>query len=233
MFENLFGGGKKEQKQATGVVKPTMTIAPAPVAPAAPTAPAQTASGKDVATEVEDVKKEVDKLKDSMNALRGSLKTLTEKIEEIEKNLGQLASIYEMITNQMNPFLDEEEKKAVSQQAPAAPQPVQPVLVVQEREESPEVVLDRVDLTNPKVIQTIMDWMQFLVERVGHEGVQEILKYYVDIRWITEDVAQILLRYAEGIRVENEPVIEPPVQLDPEDHLKSLDYILQIKELMA
>ena len=232
MFENLFGGGKKEQKQAAGVVKPTMTIAPAPVAPPAPQA-TQTTSGKDVATEVEDVKKEVDKLKDSMNALRGSLKTLTEKIEEIEKNLGQLASIYEMITNQMNPFLDEEERKAVSQQAPAAPQPVQPVLVVQEREETPEVVLDRVDLTNPKVIQTIMDWMQFLVERVGHEGVQEILKYYVDIRWITEDVAQILLRYAEGIRVENEPVIEPPVQLDPEDHLKSLDYILQIKELMA
>lgn len=229
MFENLFGGKREKGGQQTA--KPTMTLNPGLIAPAAPQT-VQTTSGKDISTEIEDVKKEMDKLKDSMNALRGSLKTITEKMEELEKNIGQLASIYEMITNQMNPFLDEEERRAVQKEpAPAQPAPV-PVIVAP-AEEKPEVVLDRVDLTNPKAIQTIMDWMNFLVERVGHEGVQEVLKYYVDIRWITEDVAQVLLRYAEGIRVEHEPVMEPPIQLDPEDHLKSLDYILQIKELMA
>ncbi len=228
MFEKLFGG-KSEKGGQQQAVKPTMALNPGLLAPPTPTTP-QTASGKDVSTEIEDVKKEVDKLKDSMNALRGSLKTITEKMEELEKNIGQLASIYEMITNQMNPFLDEEERRAVQkEQAPQAPAPI---IATPPMEEKPEVLLDKMDLTNPKVIQTIMDWMQFLVERVGHEGVQEVLKYYVDVKWITEEVAQVLLRYAEGIRVENEPVIEPPVQLDPEDHLKSLDYILQIKDLM-
>lgn len=231
MFEGLFGGKKEEKKE--NVVRPTLSIAPGPVAPAAPAAPA-TASGKEISAEVEDIKKEVDKVKDSLNALRGSLKSVTEKLEEMEKNLGQLASVYEVIMNQMNPFLDEEERAVAKKVAPAAETVVEvqkPVFV--EEKGGGEVVLPRVDLTNPKVIQIIMDWMRFLVERVGHEGVQELLKYYVDIRWISEDVAQVLQRYAEGIRVENEPVIEPPVQLDPEDHLKSLDYILQIRELMG
>ena len=94
-------------------------------------------------------------------------------------------------------------------------------------------MLPSVDLTNPKVIQTILDWMQFIVERVGHAGVDDVLQYYVDIHWISQEVAEVLKRYADGIRVEIEPEVEEPVQLDPEDHMKSLDYIMQIKEFQG
>ncbi len=219
---NLFGGGKKETAKPP---KPAMTLA-------APTAPAPAKEEKE-SPEVEEIKKEVDRLKDSINALRGSMKSLTEKLEEIEKNIGQLASIYELVTNQLNPFLDEEERKVATPPTPApTPPPPKEKIIMVEEQQKPSVLLPSIDLTNTKVIQTILDWMQFLVERVGHEGIQDILQYYVDIGWISEDVANILKRYADGIRVENEPEVEPPVQLDPEDHLKSLDYILQIKEAM-
>ncbi len=226
---NLFGGGEKKEEKPK---KPALALAPAAITPT----PAMEKK-EEGSPEVDEIKKEVERLKDSMNALRGSMKSLTEKLEEIEKNLGQLASIYELVTNQLNPFLDEEEKAATTP-APApepasSPAPVERVVYVEKGEEERKpVLLPALDLTNTKVIQTILDWMQFLVERVGHEGIDEILQYYVDIGWISEDVAAVLKRYADGIRVENEPEIEPPVQLDPEDHLKCLDYILQIKEAM-
>ncbi len=238
MFENLLGGGAKKQNAPATANKPAIQPM-APIAPAAAanapqmqmTGGATTAGGKDISVEVEDLRKDVDKLKDSVNAIRGTLKSLTEKMDSIENNLAQLASVYELLTNQMNPFLDEDEKKVVQPKPKKVEQPVPAVPQLAPAEEKQEdVVLPELDLTNPKVIQTILDWMQFVVERVGHEGVQDVLQYYVDVKWISEEVAEVLQRYADGIKVEVEPEIEKPVQLDPEDHMKSLDYIMQIKE---
>lgn len=235
MFEDLFGGKKKGV--APNANKPAIQpMAPAPTMPAV-TPPAAggsaTTAGKDVTIEVEDLRKDVDKMKDSINALRGTLKSLTEKMDAIENNLAQLASIYELLTNQMNPFLDEDEKMAPKPK-PKREEPTPAIPTVQPAtKEEEEVVLPEIDLTNPKVIQTILDWMQFIVERVGHTGVKEVLQYYVDIKWISPEVSEVLQRYADGIRVDVEPEVEQPVQLDPEDHMKSLDYILQVKEFQG
>ncbi len=237
MFENLFGGGgkQKQQKKPAAGIKPAIQIGVG-----APTATGATAGkgGQDLAAELENVKQDVEKLKDSVNAIRSSLKNLNEKMDKLEKHIAELASVYELVTNQTNPFLDEDERKAAAKhvavaQAPATTPPAQPATVAQPAEQEEEVVLPEVDLTNPKVIQTILDWMQFIVERVGHAGVDDVLQYYVDIHWISQEVAEILKRYADGIRVEIEPEIEEPVQLDPEDHMKSLDYIMQIKEFQG
>jgi len=236
VFENLFGGGGKQQNKSPK--KPAAGIKPAiQIGVGAPTvgSPATNAGGQDLAAELENVKQDVEKLKDSVNAIRSSLKNLNEKMDKLEKHIAELASIYELVTNQTNPFLDEDERKAAAkkvgtiQTVPAAA----PAAPVAPKEEEPEVVLPSVDLTNPKVIQTILDWMQFIVERVGHAGVDDVLQYYVDIHWISQEVAEILKRYADGIRVEIEPEVEEPVQLDPEDHMKSLDYIMQIKEFQG
>ena len=226
MFEDIFGGKKRMAAQAN---KPSV-MPVVPTAQAAPPAGNTTATGRDVSVEVEDIRKDVDKVKDSVNALRGTLKGLTEKMESIENNLAQLVSVYELLTNQVNPFLDEDERNV---QKPRPKREEQKPVIVQAPpavKEAVNVVLPEVDLTNPKVIQTILDWMQFIVERVGHSGAKDILQYYVDVKWVSQDVAEILLRYAEGIRVDVEPEVEQPVQLDPEDHGKSLEYILQIKE---
>ncbi len=231
MFENIFGGGKKPQGN-TGTNKPA--IQPAIQFGAPPQIGGVNnvqSGGKDTAVVVEDLQKDVEKLKDSVNAIKGTLKSITEKLEAMEQNMSQLASVYELLTNQTNPFLDEDERKAVvpkpAQTAVATPQPA----IVEAPQPNEAVVLPRIDQTNPKVIQTVIDWMEFLAERVGHQGIPAVLQYYVDIRWISDDVAEILKRYADGIRVDNEPAVEENPQLDPEDHMKSLDYILQIKDL--
>ena len=251
-FLKLGGGGKKKEEQATAP-KPAITIGPAPTgagvqAPAAlPTGGGGqllTSEGREVTAVVEDLQKEVERLKDSLNVVKESVKGVNNKLEEIEKTLGQLASIYEIVMNQLNPFLDEDEKVLPMKKPKVSREPAETTTLVQKpaqsttppqpavEKPSQDVVLPYVDLTNPKVIETLIDWAKFLVEKVGHAGIEELLQYYVDIRWISEDVKEIVKRYADGIRVDIEPDVAV-VQLDPEDHAKSLEYILSIKDIMS
>ena len=246
-FLKLGGGGKKETKEDS-TPKPAITIgAPAPTAPAPTTAQAQltTSEGREVTAVVEDLEKEVERLKDSMNVVKESIKNVNTKLEDLEKTMGQLASIYEIVMNQLNPFLDEDEKALPvrppkterqpaqpTSPAPAPEEPKKEIVQPPQPERAPEeVVLPQIDLTNPKIIETVIDWARFMVEKVGHQGIDDLLQYYVDIRWISQDVAEIMKKYTEGIRVDIEPDVES-IQLDPEDHAKSLEYILTIKDLM-
>ncbi|NPA86829.1 MAG: hypothetical protein GXO00_02375 [Candidatus Diapherotrites archaeon] len=255
MFDFLGFGKKKEEEKGGAAPKPAITLASpgaVTVTPPQQAGALTTSEGREISAVVEDLEKEVERLKDSLNVVKESLKSLNAKLEEIEKTLGQLASIYEIVMNQLNPFLDEDEKalpvrgpRVVKEQEPTTTQKniekkentensikVSPAMESAEQTQRSDVVLPYIDVTNPKVIEVVIDWVKFMVEKVGHSGIEELLRYYVDIRWISEEVAEILKRYADGIRVDIEPEVDV-VQLDPEDHAKSLEYILTIKELMS
>ncbi len=88
-------------------------------------------------------------------------------------------------------------------------------------------LLSELDLGNVRVIESLLDWVQFMLSKVGREEYPKLIEYYRDIGWISESVAQILLRYAQGMYVE-----EFQGYMLPEDHAKSLDYITRIKEAM-
>ncbi len=231
----LFGGKKEEKKE---VNKPVISLGtPSPVStPSGQTL--TTSEGRDVVAVVEDLEKDVGRLKDAMNSLKESIKGLNSKLEDLERNIAQLASVYELLVNQQNPFVDREEiAPAERREVKVEERPVEREVVERGEKEIVEtvkgdVVLPYIDLTNPKVIEIVIDWTRFMVEKVGHEGIDELLKYYVDIRWISEEVAEILRRYADGIRVDLEPDVGN-VQLDPEEHHKSLEYILSIKDVMS
>ncbi len=87
--------------------------------------------------------------------------------------------------------------------------------------------MESVDLGNIRVIQLLMDWVTFILSKVGKERFQEVIDYYRNIRWISDEVAEVLRAYAEGLNVEGEGMMLP------EDHMKSLEYISRIKEEMA
>jgi len=90
------------------------------------------------------------------------------------------------------------------------------------------VLLDSLDLGNVRVIETLLDWVQFMLSKVGPDEYPRLIDYYCNIGWISEEVAEILRRYAQGIYVE-----EYQGYMLPEDHAKSLDYIARIKEAMS
>jgi len=95
-------------------------------------------------------------------------------------------------------------------------------------EEPEEALLTTLDVSNPRVVEIVLDWVNFMLSKVGEEELPVLLDYYRSIGWISREVAEMLLRYARGIRVESYRGY-----MTPEDHVKSLEYINRIREAMG
>lgn len=91
--------------------------------------------------------------------------------------------------------------------------------------------------TNPESIIVLMNWLQYLVNRCGHDNLADVLDYYVEVDWITDDVKISLLEYATGITAgkhsknnsssnKNE---EKTADLPSKDHIQSYLYIQRLK----
>jgi flagellar protein FlaD len=77
-----------------------------------------------------------------------------------------------------------------------------------------------------KRIIFLLKWIEYLVERVGYEELENALDYYVDIGWISEEVLFSILRYAKGIKLYHEKSDWRPVgYLNVQDHIMSLMFI--------
>ncbi len=71
----------------------------------------------------------------------------------------------------------------------------------------------------------LMNWIQFLLEKAGRNNLIDILEYYVEIGWISEEVSSTMMNYASGI----DYYIEKTTwKLLPQDHAKSLLFIEQL-----
>ncbi|APH39165.1 FlaD/FlaE family flagellar protein [Methanohalophilus halophilus] len=72
---------------------------------------------------------------------------------------------------------------------------------------------------NSTNIKLCMEWLEYLMELVGRNNLQEILAYYEELGWISEDVRLDLLRYAEGIDFYIE---KTDWKISPDDHVRSI-----------
>ncbi|KXS42442.1 MAG: flagella protein [Methanolobus sp. T82-4] len=77
-------------------------------------------------------------------------------------------------------------------------------------------------MKNSTNMKLCMEWLEFLMELAGRNNLPDILSYYEDLGWITEDVRVELLHYAEGIDFYME---KPDWKLTPDDHVKSIWFI--------
>jgi flagellar protein FlaD len=75
---------------------------------------------------------------------------------------------------------------------------------------------------DPTSVVVLLNWIEFLMERVGRNNLMDALDYYVDIGWINEAVMSEIMAYARGI---DYYVEKPTWRLLPEDHTKSLLFI--------
>ncbi len=104
--------------------------------------------------------------------------------------------------------------------AEAGEQPVKTAVGVAGNEPS-KIRLEKLD-NDPMTAIVLLNWIEFLMERVGRNNLMEALDYYIDIGWISEDVRNEILAYARGI---DYYVEKPTWRLLPEDHTKSLIFI--------
>lgn len=71
----------------------------------------------------------------------------------------------------------------------------------------------------------VLNWIEFLLEKVGRNNLADILEYYIEVGWISEEVYSKMMTYANGI---DYYVERPTWKLLPEDHAKSLLFIEQL-----
>ncbi len=144
------------------------------------------------------------------------IKLILEKLESIERELLLLKR-----------RVAELEGKNVLPKPVRVPEPKAPLPAPVPAKSVQMVLLPSVDVGNVRVIETLLDWVQFMLSKVGHEGFDDLVNYYVEIGWISDEVADILRKYARGMNVEG-----TQAYMLPEDHTKSLDFITRIQEAM-
>jgi flagellar protein FlaD len=74
----------------------------------------------------------------------------------------------------------------------------------------------------PETSIILLNWVEFLMEKVGRNNLLDVLDYYAEIGWISEGVSNKILAYASGIDYYDE---KPTWKLMPQDHTKSLMFI--------
>lgn len=86
--------------------------------------------------------------------------------------------------------------------------------------------------SDPESIIVLMKWLQYLVDKCGHSYLPEVLDYYVDVGWISEEAKISLLDYSNGITEESEngeAVRKGVSNLPSKDHIQSFIFIQKLK----
>lgn len=102
----------------------------------------------------------------------------------------------------------------------------EPAITEQQRKESMKPLLSLIK-KDPFSMAVLMRWIEFLLKKVGNEKLSDVLDYYLDIGWISEEVVLQVLTYAKGMEVQAEKGSRK--KLTPEDHFKTLLFIEKMR----
>ena len=83
--------------------------------------------------------------------------------------------------------------------------------------------------SDPESIIVLMKWLQYLMDKCGRDNLSNILEYYVDVGWITEDAKISLIDYSHGITEEKRVEHTKISNLPSKDHIQSFFYIQKLK----
>ncbi|WP_406656561.1 FlaD/FlaE family flagellar protein [Methanolobus sp. ZRKC2] len=191
----------------------------------------------EIDSKMQDVESKLTAFADAMSMLHESIEQLTLKTEEltnknelIDQNILELAET----TSSISLRVDEIEREGVpvsskSSVSNAAGESEEIIADPEENEgtqKNPKELIPMVRLenirTDPTSVVVLLNWIEFLMERVGRNNLMDALDYYVDIGWISEDVRAEVMAYARGI---DYYVEKPTWRLLPEDHTKSLLFV--------
>ena len=85
---------------------------------------------------------------------------------------------------------------------------------------------------DPESVIILMKWLQYLIDKCGHPNLSNILDYYVDIGWLSQDTKISLIDYSQGITEEEkevEYIRRDVADLPSKDHIQSLIFIQKLK----
>ena len=182
------------------------------------------------------------KLENIESMIRQRMKEEKERAEmERERREAKTEPLPEILQQQQQPQPQQPQpQQQTIQHYAQQPQQVQQVQVQQPQQmmdfETPALLpfiepteeprLKEVPLNDTRCIMILLKWIEFMLERVGYEGLKDLLNYYVDINWISDKVLFTVLRYAKGIKLYHENSDWRPVgYMNVKDHITSLLFI--------
>ncbi|AEH61503.1 flagella protein [Methanosalsum zhilinae DSM 4017] len=179
-----------------------------------------------------EIESKFDAFSDAMSMIHESLEQLSEstkvfnrRCQEIEDNILDLAESTSSIMERIDRL------ESTAPDPGDIPEPVSSAPLCQE--EPAAFRTEAISVINPAVrlesvgpdtasVVILLNWIEFLMERVGRNNLMDALDYYVDIGWISEEVRSEIMTYARGI---DYYVEKSTWRLLPEDHTKSLLFI--------
>jgi flagellar protein FlaD len=76
----------------------------------------------------------------------------------------------------------------------------------------------------------LMKWLQYLIDKLGKSQASDVLNFYADVGWITEDIKYDLLKYIKGITDEKpQEGKEKNRKITSKEHIHSLLFIQKLK----
>jgi len=188
--------------------------------------------------EVRDLKAEMERISYLLRSLEGLKNTM----KDMESTVSELSGLYDLISANINPFVEipplQSRDKVVRPMGEAPLEEMdedddegfQPLEDMFE-EETDEFVGDDSFDASLESAEWALRWTKFLIERVGKEGLEKTLDYYMDLGWIDEDTIDKVLEIARGTVGPKVPADGRKVtwRMDAEDHVKSLEYIRRIR----
>lgn len=181
---------------------------------------------------------EVRNLKSDMERatyLLRSFEGLKNAMKDIESTVSELSGLYDMISANINPFID-----IPPLQSRGSPPPQENGIPEEENEASfqelEEIFEGEEDMgwdqTYLESEEWILRWTKFLIDKVGKEGLEKILVYYQDLGWIDDDLTDRVVDIARGTPSharKDDTGKKISWKMDAEDHVKSLEFIRKIR----
>ena len=76
----------------------------------------------------------------------------------------------------------------------------------------------------------LMKWLQYLIDKLGKSQISDVLNFYVDIGWVTEDIKFVLLKYVQGLTdKKKDDSQEQNKKITSKEHIHSLLFIQKLK----
>ncbi len=178
-------------------------------------------------------KVQIDEIEQKMELFADAMLNLHEKIEDLSDTLTNMAARSEQIDNSVKDLEKiTAESIAIATKTVGEKKTNKPthsngheIIEDEDDEKLPLLMLSSIK-KNPMNIVVLLNWIEFLMERVGRNNLMDALDYYVDIEWISEEVRSEIMAYARGI---DYYVEKPTWRLLPEDHTKSLLFIERLR----
>ncbi len=190
---------------------------------------------KFVAEKTADIEKKVEELGHKIEAPSSTtqdydtrFKALETGIEDVKKlvesNIVNENALAGKVTGQVLERIKSPEQISKFR-VPPVPQFMQKTAEDSQYSKDQEVRVNSLDNT-PETSIILLNWAKFLMEKVGRNRLADVLEYYVEIGWISEEVRSVIAEYANGI----DYYVEAPAgDLLPEVHTKSFLFIEQLR----